>query len=293
MSFKQYLIEMPHLSYKNTSVDFYAEKDPKWIYTRFIPIAIKHQHDNGFIKLLSTNIFFQLAAQKSYKKLDDREKKVFSTRLNKKIRETLLTKKFNECNQTYYFKNYITENITLDNVPLKRGSQKVVIFVGRMQPPTKAHWSIIKTMQSKYKDTKTVIFVVKGKNTSVDRSPLNFNIVKRLIKMTSSNTVDINNIFEIDRAFLGTMLTMLRNQNKEPVALFCGEDREESYKQQLNRYKNKLNINMKIEVIERTDDGISATKVRDAIRNNNFKSFSKMTIGLDINTFNFLRKYIK
>jgi len=187
----------------------------------------------------------------------------------------------------------LKEAVTLDQVPLKRGGRKVVMFVGRMQPPSIAHVKIIEDMKKKYPSAEPVIFIVKGEGTGLnkEKNPLDFNTQKRLLQTSTKNLT--KNIYEIPSAFLGEMLKTLREQNMEPIAIFCGTDRVKSYQQQIDRYKLKLNLNIKVEEIHRTGEDVSASKIRDAIKQNDFETFSKMTVGYNKSIFDMLRSKIK
>jgi len=113
MKFKEFcqlITEMPHVSFKGDVVDFYAEKDPKWVLHKFASFAEKYQNDPDFIKDLQSNIFLQLAARKSYTQLNPQEKESFHKRLNKNVRELILGKTFKESclmNLQLYIKEYI------------------------------------------------------------------------------------------------------------------------------------------------------------------------------------------
>jgi hypothetical protein len=71
------------------AVDFYAEKDPKWILTKFMPYAEKWQHDPDFIKEIGKS-FVILWFQKYFKQLNPLEKKKILDKLTLKVQNVLL-----------------------------------------------------------------------------------------------------------------------------------------------------------------------------------------------------------
>ena len=86
--------------------------------------------------------------------------------------------------------------------------------------------------------------------------------------------------FYINNADIKKIAEICHNNNFEPVLWICGTDRFENYSRQANSEKYKIDNNLLMEFrcleVKRTDDDISATKVREAIINNDFESYNKM-----------------
>lgn len=186
----------------------------------------------------------------------------------------------------------LQEALAIKDVNMTKGSKPAVCMSGRYQPITKAHAMIIQKMIDDNPDLEPVVFIVKGKGTSedTDKNPLDFNLQKKLIQKSVPQIG--NNIIEVPDAFIGTMVNELRNKDYEMTVFYCGTDRLSTYNDQLKRYSDKLNIDVKIEEIKRTDDDISATKVRDSVKNNDLETFKTMTTNLGKAEFDLLRKKI-
>ena len=81
----------------------------------------------------------------------------------------------------------------------------------------------------------------------------------------------------------------------EPKELWAGTDRAPSYKRQVDVYPPQINSNLKLKVLERNEDdpgtaGISATKVRQAIKAGDYVRVANMMNGVDQNLFNHMRQ---
>ncbi len=184
------------------------------------------------------------------------------------------------------FVEYLNEAIAIDAINTTVGKDEVVVIQGRFQPPTAGHLKAIEVAYKKYKKP-VVIVLIKGKNSDVF---FDNKIQKEVFgKMLTS----IPHLFiDADNGFVGEWIHQLRELNKEPIALFCGSDRVSSYKGQLNRYKEKLNLNLKVEEIARTGKDISASKVRDALKNDDLETFQDNMDKRTWKLFNKLKKLV-
>jgi citrate lyase synthetase len=97
----------------------------------------------------------------------------------------------------------------------------------------------------------------------------------------------------VPTAFIGELVHQARNRNHEIVRLFAGTDRVKGYESQIDRYKEQLNIDIKVDEIKRSDEDISATKVRNALIDDDWDTFKKMTAKLDKKDFIRLQNEIK
>jgi len=184
------------------------------------------------------------------------------------------------------FKQYINEAIALNQVTKTPGQQKVAVFMGRFQPPTKAHLSIIKQIEQ-HEHLPVVVAVVRGSKTSQNKSknPFDFETQKAILRACLNNV----KIIQVSTGFIGEFVDILRRENKEPVVLYCGSDRLSGYQQQVNRYKTQLNLNLVVKEIPRTETGISATKVRLALKNDDIEAFKKLTDKCEWQFFDLLK----
>jgi len=182
-----------------------------------------------------------------------------------------------------------TEKIEI--IPPKENSKKVAVFLGRFQPLTKAHVEIIRKIE-KAEKLPVVVFIVKGKKTSQnkEKNPFPLDIQIELFKKVFGNKVEVKTI---PTGFIGDIINTLRQEGKEPLVLYCGSDRVKGYEGQLKRYEDIFFANIKVKEVPRTNEDISATKVRNALKNNDFETFKKNTDKAIWNEFEKLKKYIQ
>lgn len=187
---------------------------------------------------------------------------------------------------------YISEAVEIKDVPTDKGKEEVVIMGGRFQPVTAGHIKVVNQMKSKYSGKPIIVFLIKGEKSSQDKkkNPLDTKTQIKLIKKSMKGM--IKDVLIAKTGFIGDFLVALRPKY-EPVAFFTGTDRLKGYQAMIDRYKNELNMNIDMREIKRTEQNISATKVRQAIKDNDFKTFQKTTNNLDKKDFEMLRKKIK
>ena len=158
------------------------------------------------------------------------------------------------------FKDYINESKV----------KTVGIFSGRMQPVTLAHSKIIDDM-SKEND-KGIVFIVKGKKTSEDKekNPFDAETQKKMLELIAPKNI---NIEIISTGFFVDELNKLPDGTK--FTAYAGSDRVKAYTS-FQKYMED-NRTLEIKEIKRTDEDISATKVREALKADDRKTFEKMT----------------
>jgi len=168
----------------------------------------------------------------------------------------------------------------------------VSLVIGRFQPFTKGHLQLLKNAKHP-----VIVAIVKGKQTSKNKenNPFPFDLQKEVIM--SSGVNNIIDVYSIESASLPYMISISRDNGYEPVEMFAGTDRYKMYKYQQEKYAPQINSKIKIKEIHRdqsSDDvtGIAATKVRDALRNDDFDQVSRMMIGLKPNIYAKLRSYL-
>jgi len=165
------------------------------------------------------------------------------------------------------FKTFFNEAIAIDAISRTKGKKECVVFAGRMQPPTAGHLKAIEIAYKKYKK-EVVIVLIKGKASDVF---FDSKIQKEVFsKMLTSIP---HQFIEADNGFFGEWVHQLREKNYEPIAFYCGSDRVKSYQGMIKRYADKIDINIKVEEIARTGKDISASKVREALKNDDLEQF--------------------
>ena len=189
------------------------------------------------------------------------------------------------------FAEFIEESISINQINKTPGKNKVVVFMGRFQPPTKAHLEILKTIHQET-NLPVVIAIVKGAKSSLNKTknPFDYNLQKTILLHCLNNNYQI---IQVSSGFIGEFVDILRNQGKEPVILYCGSDRLAGYEKQVNRYKSVLNLNLSIKEIPRSNSSISATKVRHALLNDDFEQFKQLTAKCEWQYYDQLKSIIQ
>lgn len=166
---------------------------------------------------------------------------------------------------------YLEEAVAVDAVPSEPAENPVTIILGRFQPCTVGHLKMYEA--AKKLGHPVVVYAIRGEKSDPKKSPFPHTVVAKTISETMPNV----EVREAKSAFFGDFLVDLRPENREPVALICGADRVKSYSSQIDRYRTKLNLSIDIVEIARTDEEVSATKVREALLSDDQLSFNKMT----------------
>jgi len=169
-------------------------------------------------------------------------------------------------------------------------NRPVSLIIGRFNPWTKGHNSM--TENAKYP---VVIGLVKSPKTSLDkeRNPFDFDLQKEIINR--SNNPKIEDVVEFSAANVPQIISELREMGYEPKELWAGTDRAPAYQNQINLYPPQINSKLKLKILERNEDdpgiaGISATKVRQAIKVGDYNTISRTMEGIDQNLFKIMQQ---
>lgn len=178
--------------------------------------------------------------------------------------------------------------------------KKVNITIGRFQPFHKGHKLMLEEM---YKENglPTVIFYIT--NTKYDkRHPFSDDItektIKESLKLDSKLFADC---FPVRTANIVHIGEVLYNNNYEAVLFGCGSDRADTYKKQVDnpkyREQGHFTDDFKLFTMKRNEssnelDGLSATKVRETIKNDDYDTFCKMMSVKDKSLYNKMREEI-
>ncbi len=142
----------------------------------------------------------------------------------------------------------------------------VGVYLGRFQPVTKAHEMILKTLGKNHK--KAVVFLVKAKKADPKKNPFDEKLQIEMIKSVAPKNVAVEVIPT------GFFIGPINDMKETAYTLYCGSDRVDSYKK-MTKYAEDREVS--VSEIKRTDDDISATKVRQALKDDDKKTFEKMT----------------
>lgn len=175
--------------------------------------------------------------------------------------------------------NPINEGLKVNHP--ERGAKEVNMFVGRFQPFTLGHVKVVEHLH-KQNGLPTVIFLVKAKTKKKEDSfkrpfdeTMQVNMIKQVMK-----EYPIETVYVIDTAAIDKMFNAMRPKY-EPVLWGTGSDRMKTYGYQVDnpKYRGELGVedSFRLEEIPRTDDNISATKVRNALLDGDEKTYKSMT----------------
>ena len=173
----------------------------------------------------------------------------------------------------------ILEGLTVKHK--EKGAMPVNMFVGRFQPFTLGHAKVIEHLH-KQNGLPTVIFLVKSKTKKKEdafKRPFDESLQVAMIKNVMKE-YPVENVFVINTGAIDKMFNELRPKY-EPVLWGTGSDRMKTYGFQVNndKYRKELGVDdsFRLEEIPRTEDNISATKVRNALLDGDEKLFQSMT----------------
>lgn len=178
-------------------------------------------------------------------------------------------------NERSIFECEIFEGLTLDTT--EHGNKKVNIIVGRFQPFTLGHAKVFEQIH-RQNGYPVIVFLVRGKKPNPEKNPINVDLQMRMFAAMQRQYRFLESIQVINMAAIDKIFNSLRPAY-EPVLWGAGTDRLKAYGYQIDRYRDELNAlpEFKMYEIKRGDEDISATKVRNAIKIDDFKTFSRMT----------------
>lgn len=145
------------------------------------------------------------------------------------------------------------------------GSKECNLIIGKFQPFTLGHMKMVDKLYSINK-LPTYIVSVRRKDPIISES-----LTEEMFKLLLKNyPKEIAGFSYIDKGLLGFGVGRAREHDYETKLIGCGSDRVKDYERQLDYILNKGIIkdpNVRIIEIERGDEDISATKVRESIVN--------------------------
>ena len=163
-----------------------------------------------------------------------------------------------------------------------QGKEKVNIFVGRFQPFTLGHAKVLQSLHDQ-NGLPVVVFLVKSKTVKKEdafKRPYDEHMQMQMFKAVQRQYKFLKDIITVPFAAIDTLFNELRPKY-EPVLWGTGSDRMASYSGQVEKesYREQLNVlpEFGMHEIHRTDDNISATKVRNAMLDDDYQAFASMT----------------
>lgn len=166
------------------------------------------------------------------------------------------------------------------NVPHKdRGGKPVNIFVGRFQPFTLGH---VKVFEKMYKENgyPVVVYLVRGGKPDPLKRPFDEDLQQAMFAKMARQYPFLETAVVVPNGAIDTLFSNAR-PTYEPMMWGFGTDRKKSYDAMINKqsYRDQLGVHPEFKgfEIKRTDDNISASKVRNALQRDDEKTFKKMT----------------
>ena len=166
------------------------------------------------------------------------------------------------------------------NVPYKeQGKKPVNIFVGRFQPFTLGHVKVFEQMYKK-NGLPTVVFLVRSGKPDPEKTPFDEELQQAMFAEMAKQYPFLEAAFVVPKAGIDDLFAAVRPAY-EPMMWGFGTDRKKNYEYMINKpeYREQLGVDPDFKGYEifRTDDDVSASKVRNALKIDDEKTFKKMT----------------
>lgn len=157
--------------------------------------------------------------------------------------------------------------------------KQVNIMIGRFQPFTKGHMKCVEEAWKKLK-VPTVVCMINTKEEKVDeKHPFPSTLTLPLYNDAFKKEKMIEKFVLVVNADIVKIGELLFQEGYEIVSWTCGTDRIDSYTKMSEKYHDQAHLSDDFQMLEikRGDEDISATKVRQAMMNNDKKTFDKLT----------------
>ena len=149
--------------------------------------------------------------------------------------------------------------------------KNINIIIGRFQPLTYGH---LKCLKELYDETgmKIILCIIKVIDTN-EKHPFKSAELIKIYKNIPELYKYIEDIIEVPNADIVKIEENLNKSGYNIKYWVCGSDRIKSYQKMVDKYAPEI----KMLEIPRTDNDISATMVRQLLKDNNKKLFLKYT----------------
>ena len=166
--------------------------------------------------------------------------------------------------------------------PNKKNKGTLTVAFGRFNPPHLGHLQLMNTASSSVEGDKDNYVIVPSRSNDPKKNPLDANtkvdIMKAMFPQHADNIMNDNNtrtIFDV--------LNAANNDGYANVRIVGGADRVKEFTKLANNYNGKLYDFDKVDVVSSGDrdpdsdgvEGLSASRMRLAASENDFKTFSK------------------
>ena len=166
------------------------------------------------------------------------------------------------------------------NVPYKdKGKKPVNIFVGRFQPFTLGHVKVFEQMYKK-NGYPVVVYLVRGGKPDPEKRPFDEDLQQAMFSAMTKQYPFLEAAFVVPNGSIDTLFAAARPAY-EPMMWGYGTDRKKAYDSMINKpeYREDLGVDPEFTGFEifRTDDDVSASKVRDALIKDDETTYKRMT----------------
>ena len=156
--------------------------------------------------------------------------------------------------------------------------KKCNMVMGRFQPFTLGH---VKMIQEVYKQNNLPVCVCMVSNTKFDaKHPFSDELIEKVIDTCLKNMKEYLDVIILPGGDFGKWFEEMNIRDYQPQLWGCGSDRVKSYDRFANnkKYHEMFNLPETFATyeIKRGDDDISATKVRNAIKEDDLATFKSM-----------------
>ena len=161
----------------------------------------------------------------------------------------------------------------------EKGKKPVNMFVGRFQPFTLGH---VKVFEKMYKENglPVVVYMVRGGKPDPEKRPFDEDMQQAMFAKMKKQYPFLEASFVVPNGAIDTMFAAARPAY-EPMMWGYGTDRKKDYGAMIDKqsYRDQLGVDPSFKGYEipRTGENISASKVRNALKIDDEKTFKKMT----------------
>ena len=156
--------------------------------------------------------------------------------------------------------------------------KRINILIGRFQPFTKGHMKCVESVWNELHIPTMIVLIDTPDNKADKKHPFPTSILLPYYESLFEDRNDIEGVILSKNANIVEIGERLYDMGYEIASWVCGTDRYNSYKRMADTYNEQAHLAMDFQMIEiaRSDDDVSATKVREALYNDNYKEFVKL-----------------
>lgn len=187
-------------------------------------------------------------------------------------------------NPFYSYGEFITALETIDNTKSviveekeeKKDLKDINLLVGRFQPFHNGHLKMAKFLKEKNDFPSVAVVVYPGHNKS-GKSPFKEDTIKKYMDGVVRDEPEIVDYIIVQRGLIGSAIVKLIEKGYKPHLIGAGEDRIDDYTKQLE-YVKKSEIGEEVKDLKlvKTPRVTSATKVREAIADDNYQEVKRL-----------------